>query len=119
MKLILRNIMYILGAFFVVLVLAYASLYFYKEKRNLLAEEMIKMQIERLNDFKSTHGRYPDKLADLPGFNDIKQKVLWVFPASEIYYRSDHNTYRICYHIFPFGPFRGYDEKAKEWYYEE
>lgn len=106
-------------AVILILALAYFSFYFYKGKRNALAEVTVKGVVTELADYKNKNGEYPATFEVLPVARAGKQKVLFLFPPSDIHYKKTNDSYRIFYHIYPFGPFHGYDSKSNEWYYEE
>lgn len=104
-----------------IFILCTLSAFIYREKRNALAKELINETIKELSDFESTKGYYPDSLNDLQVYEKLNEKILWVLPQSEIFYRYDNSnkSYFVSYHIYPFGPFSGYDKKKDEWYHEE
>lgn len=115
----MRAVIYVTVIVVVLLVLAYFSFYFYKERRNALAESVIKDAVVEINDFKIKYGDYPESFNELLVAEKGKKKVLLIFPPSKIYYHKYDNTYRISYHIFPFGPFYCYEKEKDEWFYEE
>lgn len=115
----MRVAMYIAVTIVIVSILVYFAFYFYKEKRNVFAENILKDAIVELKNFKVKNGDYPKSLDDLSIAEKAKQKIFFILPSSKIYYHKDNISFRLSYHIFPFGPFHGYDDRLGEWFYEE